>query len=82
MTRHDIFGLLSGHIIGKSCPLGKPFVQIVICTCIFVISNIAKSEQSSHTPGGGHFNLERKMDKGTDKQYVAEFFIHSTTSHI
>ena len=22
------------------------------------------------------------MDKGTDKQYVAEFFIHSTTSHI
>ena len=21
------------------------------------------------------------MDKGTDKQYVAEFLIHSTTSH-
>ena len=38
--------------------------------------NIAKSEQSSHTPGGSHqrpFYLERKMGKGTDKQYVAEF---------
>ena len=53
----------------------------LLITCI----NIAKSEQSSHTPGGSHqrpLYLERKMDKGTDKQYVAESFIHSTTSHI
>ena len=43
--------------------------------------NIAKSEQSSHTPGGSHnrpyqFNWkERKMDnkRDSDKQYVAEF---------
>ena len=49
------------------------------------VINIAKSEQSSHTPGGSHqrpLKLESKMDKGTDKQYVAEFFIHSTTSQI
>ena len=51
--------------------------------------NIAKSEQSSHTPGGSHhrrlrpyhFNfLERKKNsthKGTDKQYVADSFINS-----
>ena len=52
--------------------------------------NIAKSEQSSHTPGGSHhrpyhFNLlERKKNwtnKGTDKQYVADSFIHIRTCH-
>ena len=42
--------------------------------------NIAKSEKSSHTPGGCHhrpyqFNWKEKWtNKGTDKQYVAEFF--------
>ena len=41
--------------------------------------NIARSEQSSHTPGGSHqmpyhFNWkETLINKGTDKQYVAEF---------
>ena len=29
------FGLLSGHLLGNSCPLGWPFVLIVLC--IFVI---------------------------------------------
>ena len=29
------FGLLSGHLLGNSCPLGKQFVLIVIC--LFVI---------------------------------------------
>ena len=55
--------------------------------------NIAKSEQSSHTPGGSHhsllrpyhFNfLERKKNstnKGTDKQYVADSFINSRNCH-
>ena len=52
--------------------------------------NIAKSEQSSHTPGGSHhrpyhFNvMERKQNwtnKGTDKQYVADSFIHIRTCH-
>ena len=49
--------------------------------------NIAKSEQSSHTPGGSHqrpyhINWKEKWtNKRTDKQYVAEFFIHSTTCH-
>ena len=52
------------------------------------MKNIAKSEQSSHTPGGSHqrpyhFNWKEKwINKVTDKQYVAEYFIHSTTSHI
>ena len=48
-------------------------------------SNIAKSEQSSHTPGG-HTTLigkkEKWTNKGTVKHYVAEFFIHSTTCRI
>ena len=53
---------------------------------------IAKSEQSSHTPGGSHhrrlrpyhFNfLERKnsTNKGTDKQYVVDSFINSRNFH-
>ena len=29
------FGLLSGHLLGNSCPLGKQFVRIVFC--LFVI---------------------------------------------
>ena len=29
------FGLLSGHLLGNSCPLGWPFVFIVFC--LFVI---------------------------------------------
>ena len=29
------FGLLSGHLLGNSCPLGKQFVLIVFC--LFVI---------------------------------------------
>ena len=52
-------------------------------------NNIAKSEQSSHTPSGairGHTTLignkEKWRNKRTDKQYVAEFFLHSTTCHI
>ena len=54
--------------------------------------NIAESKQSSHTPGvaiRGHTTLIRKnttlirkkekwTNIGTDEQYVAEFFIHST----
>ena len=38
---HDIyillvqFWLLSGHLLGNSCPLGKQFVLIVVC--LFVI---------------------------------------------
>ena len=52
--------------------------------------NIAKSEQSSHTPRGSHhgpyhFNrLEIKQNwtnKGTDKQYLADSFIHIRTCH-
>ena len=27
------FGLLSGHLLGNSCPLGKQFVLIVFCLC-------------------------------------------------
>ena len=60
-------------------------------SCLFI--NIAKSEQSSHTPGGSHhrrlrsyhFNfLERKKNstnKGTDKQNMADSFIHSRNCH-
>ena len=29
------FGLLSGHLLGNSCPLGEQFVLIVLC--LFVI---------------------------------------------
>ena len=29
------YGLLSGHLLGNSCPLGKQFVLIVFC--LFVI---------------------------------------------
>ena len=29
------FGLLSGHLLGNSCPLGKQFVLIIFC--LFVI---------------------------------------------
>ena len=29
------FGLLSGHLLGNSCPLGQQFVLIVFC--LFVI---------------------------------------------
>ena len=29
------FGLLSGHLLGNSCPLGKQFVLIVFC--LFVL---------------------------------------------
>ena len=29
------FGLLSGHLLGNSCPLGEQFVLIVFC--LFVI---------------------------------------------
>ena len=56
------------------------------------ILNVAKSEQSSHIPGGSHTAIrghttligtrEKSTNKGTDKQYVAEFSIHSTTCHI
>ena len=58
----------------------------LIFTCIgFNFINIAKSEQSSHTPGSSHRRLlERKKNwtnKGTDKQYVADSFIHIKTCH-
>ena len=57
------------------------------------IINIAKSEQSSHTPGGSHhrrlrpyhFNfLERKKNsthKGIDKQCVADSFVNCRSCH-
>ena len=56
-------------------------------------TNIAKSEQSSHTPGGSHhrrlrsyhFNFfeskKNLTNKGTDKQYVADSFIHCRNCH-
>ena len=51
--------------------------------------NTAKNEQSSHTSGGSHHRLttligkkEKYTNEGTDKQYVSEIFIHSTTCHI
>ena len=53
-----------------------------------IFKNIAKSEQSSHIPGGSHqrpyhFNWKEKWtNKGTNKQYVVEYLIHSTTCHI
>ena len=31
------FGLLSGHLLGNSCPLGWPFVLIVFCLFVIVI---------------------------------------------
>ena len=30
------FGLLSGHLLGKSCPLGWPYVFIVFCLFVFL----------------------------------------------
>ena len=50
------------------------------------MKNIAKSEQSSHTPTVAIRDnttligkREKSTNKGTDKQYVVEFSIHSTT---
>ena len=31
------FGLLSGHLLGNSCPLGKQFVLIVFCLFVILI---------------------------------------------
>ena len=31
------FGLLSGHLLGNSCPFGWPFVHIVVCLFIIFI---------------------------------------------
>ena len=31
------FGLLSGHLLGNSCPLGGPFVLIVVCLFVTFI---------------------------------------------
>ena len=31
------FGLLSGHLLGNSCPLGWPYVLIVFCPFIFFL---------------------------------------------
>ena len=31
------FGLLSGHLLGNSCPLGWPYVLVVICLFVFFI---------------------------------------------
>ena len=31
------FGLLSGHLLGNSCPLGLPFVLIVFCLFVLFI---------------------------------------------
>ena len=58
-----------------------------------VIENIAESERSTAVAIRAHTTLIRKnttlirkkqkwSNKGTDKQYVAEFFIDSTTCHI
>ena len=47
-------------------------------------SNIVKSEQSLHTPGGNTTSIGKKLkwtNKGTDKPYVADSIIHSTTCH-
>ena len=39
-TFSSLFGLLSDHLCGNSCPLGWPFVLIVFCLfVILVISN-------------------------------------------
>ena len=59
----------------------------------FFFINIAKSELSSHTPGGSHHRrlrpyhvnfLERKnnsTNNETDKQYEADSLIHSRNCH-
>ena len=51
--------------------------------------NIAKSEQSSHTPGSSHQRQttlirkkEKWINKETDKPYLADSLIHNTTCHI
>ena len=31
------FGLLSGHLLGNSCPLGLPYVLIVFCLFVFFV---------------------------------------------
>ena len=31
------FGLLSGHLLGNSCPLGKQFVLLVFCLFVILI---------------------------------------------
>ena len=31
------FGLLSGHLLGNSCPFGWPFVPIVFCQFVIFI---------------------------------------------
>ena len=31
------FGLLSGHLLGNSCPLGWPYVLIVFCLFVFFL---------------------------------------------
>ena len=71
----------------------KLLFSIIICAHLKIIKNIAKSEPSSHTPGGSHhrrlrpyhFNfLEKKKistNKGTDKQNVADSFINSRNCH-
>ena len=33
-----LFGLLSGHLLGNSCPLGYQFVFIVFCLLVIFIS--------------------------------------------
>ena len=43
----SLFGLLSDHLLGNSCPLGWPFVLIVFC--LFVILVIS------------HFGLESRI---------------------
>ena len=55
----------------------------------FLDKNIAKVSKAHIPPAvaiRGHTTLigkrEKSTNKGTDKQYVAEFSIHSTTCHI
>ena len=31
------FGLLGGHLLGNSCPLGLPYVLIVFCLFVILI---------------------------------------------
>ena len=36
-TFSSLFGLLSDHLLGNSCPLGWPFVLIVFCLFVILV---------------------------------------------
>ena len=80
------------------CILSKPTFNSYNTTCqrmcmrisaVEAFANIAKVSKAHIPPAvaiRGHTTLigkrEKSTNKGTDKQYVAEFSIHSTTCHI